>query len=59
MMKKQFAKLSKSAQEKAEQEYHRTHPDEFDHLMRQAIKHARPASKQKRKNRVTQKKRAA
>ncbi len=58
-MKKQFAKLSKSEQEKVEQKYHQMRPDEFDHLMRQATKHAPSGSKQKRKNKVAEKKRAA
>lgn len=35
-MKKRFAKLTKSEQEKAEAEYHRMKPEEFDKVMSRA-----------------------
>ncbi len=38
-MKKQFAKLSKTEQEKVEMEYHRMKPEEFDEPMSQARRH--------------------
>ena len=58
-MKKQFAKLSKSEQEKVEKEYQRMRPDEFDHLMSRASKHVRATTRQRRKNKIAEKKRAA
>ncbi len=59
-MKKQFAKLSKLEQEKAEREYHRMKPGEFDQAMTQAKKQL-PAvvPRQKRRTKAAEKKRAA
>lgn len=59
-MKKQFAKLSKAEQEKAESEYHRMQPEDFAEAMASAKPHkpeARPTTK--RKSKATEKKRAA
>ena len=39
-MKKQFAKLSKSEQEKVEAWYHDQNPQEFDDVMRRASTHS-------------------
>lgn len=58
-MKKQFAKLSKSEQEKVEKEYHQMRPDEFDQLMTRTKQHLPAKTPQKRKNGVGEKKRAA
>jgi len=38
-MKKRFAKLSKSEQEKVEADYHNTDPHEFDTIMSRASVH--------------------
>jgi hypothetical protein len=38
-MKKKFSKLSKRAQTRAENEYHRMKPEEFDELMSQPTHH--------------------
>jgi len=59
-MKRQFAKLSKAEQEKVESEYHRMKPEDFDEGMDRA-KTVRPnaRSKSNRKNKTTEKKRAA
>jgi hypothetical protein len=58
-MKKQFTKLSKAEQEKAEQEYHRMKPAEFEHVLRRAKKHMPAGSTAKRKTKSAEKKRAA
>jgi hypothetical protein len=59
-MKKQFAKLSKLEQEKAEREYQRMTPGEFDQTMTQAKKRL-PAvvPRRKRSVKTAEKKRAA
>jgi hypothetical protein len=59
-MKKQFAKLSKLEQEKAEREYQRMKPGEFDEAMTQAKKQL-PAvvPRHKRRAKAGEKKRAA
>ncbi|MFS8084460.1 MAG: hypothetical protein ACMG6H_02445 [Acidobacteriota bacterium] len=57
-MKKQFAKLSKAEQEKVELEYHRMKPEDFEKAMSRA-KRATAIPGSKRKNKPTEKKRAA
>jgi hypothetical protein len=57
-MKKRFAKLSKSEQQKVEQHYQQMRPDEFDRLMTRAKKSVSLA-RQKRRTKVAEKKRAA
>ena len=39
-MKKQFAKLTRSEKEKAEAEYHRTKPEEFDKVVSRTEPHS-------------------
>jgi hypothetical protein len=58
-MKKQFAKLSKSEQEKVEQSYQQMRPHEFDQLMTRAKKNVPAASRHRRKGKIAEKKRAA
>lgn len=65
-MKKQFAGLSKAEREKVESEYHSLEPKELNKLMSQAKTHTAKAisgagaqSRAKRKNKTTEKRRAA
>lgn len=65
-MKKQIAQLSKAEREKVEAEYHRMKPEEFAGLMSRAkprranvINGSTARSRSKRKNKSTEKKRAA
>lgn len=59
-MKRQFAKLSKTEQEKVEAEYHQMNPRDLDEVMAQAKKHRSEARlRSKRRNKSPEKKRAA
>jgi hypothetical protein len=64
-MKKQFAKLSKAERQKVESEYHSMKPEELNKLMSRAKPSANPInrstlrSRSNRKNKATEKKRAA
>jgi len=57
-MKKRFAKLSKAKQEKVELEYHNMKPEDFEKDMSRA-KRLTPTPISKRKNKTTEKRRAA
>jgi hypothetical protein len=60
VMKKQFAKLPKAEQEKVELEYHQLRPEDFEKEMSRAKRSADTStSNSKRKNKTTEKKRAA